>query len=47
MKSAATSTFDGIGQNMADMLTRGKADWADFTRSTLSMLTQILLNRRW
>lgn len=45
MKSFATSTFDGIGQNMADMLTRGKADWADFTRSTLSMLTQILLKQ--
>jgi lambda family phage tail tape measure protein len=35
MKSFATSTFDGIGQNMADMLTTGKANWADFTRSTL------------
>lgn len=45
MKSFATSTFDGIGQNMADMLTRGKADWADFTRSTLSMLTQILMKQ--
>lgn len=45
VKSAATQTFDGIAQNMADMLTRGKADWADFTRSTLSMLTQILLKQ--
>ncbi|ENT9041690.1 phage tail length tape measure family protein [Enterobacter hormaechei] len=45
MKSFASSTFDGIGQNMADMLTRGKADWADFTRSTLSMLTQILMKQ--
>jgi phage-related minor tail protein len=45
MKSFATSTFDGIGQNMADMLTTGKANWADFTRSTLSMLTQILMKQ--
>lgn len=40
MKSAASATFDGISQNMADMLTTGKANWADFTRSTLSMLTR-------
>ncbi|EBH6782472.1 phage tail tape measure protein [Salmonella enterica] len=45
MKSFAASTFDGIGQNMADMLTTGKANWADFTRSTLSMLTQILMKQ--
>ncbi|MFX4311942.1 phage tail tape measure protein, partial [Enterobacter sp. 63] len=45
MKSFATSTFDGIGQNMADMLTTGKAKWGDFTRSTLSMLTQILMKQ--
>lgn len=45
MKSFATSTFDGIGQNMADMLTTGKANWGDFTRSTLSMLTQILMKQ--
>ncbi|HAC6879130.1 TPA_asm: phage tail tape measure protein [Salmonella enterica subsp. enterica serovar Java] len=45
MKSFATSTFDGIGQNMADMLTTGKANWADFTRATLSMLTQILMKQ--
>ncbi|AST79614.1 TPA: phage tail tape measure protein [Citrobacter farmeri] len=45
VKSAATSTLDGISQNMADMLTTGKADWADFTRSTLSMLTQILMKQ--
>ena len=25
--------LDGISQNMADMLTTGKANWADFTRS--------------
>ncbi|MCX3164415.1 phage tail tape measure protein, partial [Citrobacter freundii] len=35
----------GISQNMADMLTTGKANWADFTRSTLSMLTQILMKQ--
>ncbi|ADO48131.1 phage tail tape measure protein [[Enterobacter] lignolyticus] len=45
MKSFAASTFDGIGQNMADMLTTGKANWADFTRSTLSMLTQIMMKQ--
>lgn len=45
MKSAASATFDGISQNMADMLTTGKANWADFTRSTLSMLTQILMKQ--
>ncbi|EPM0021770.1 phage tail tape measure protein [Citrobacter farmeri] len=45
VKSAAASTLDGISQNMADMLTTGKANWADFTRSTLSMLTQILMKQ--
>lgn len=45
MKSAASATFDGISQYMADMLTTGKANWADFTRSTLSMLTQILMKQ--
>lgn len=45
IKSAATQTLDGISQNMADMLTTGKANWGDFTRSTLSMLTQILMKQ--
>lgn len=45
MKSFAASTFDGIGQNMADMLMTGKANWSEFTRSTLSMLTQILMKQ--
>lgn len=45
MKSVASATFDGISQNMADMLTTGKGNWADFTRSTLSMLTQILMKQ--
>lgn len=45
VKSAAASTLDGISQNMADMLTTGKANWADFTRATLSMLTQILMKQ--
>lgn len=45
VKSAATSTLDGISQNMADMLTTGKANWADFTQATLSMLTQILMKQ--
>ncbi|MDT7459999.1 phage tail tape measure protein [Citrobacter koseri] len=45
MKSFASSAFDSMGQNLADTLTRGKADWADFTRSTLSMLTQIMVKQ--
>lgn len=45
IKSFAASTFDGISQSMADMLTTGKGNWADFTRSTLSMLTQILMKQ--
>lgn len=45
MKSFASSAFDSMGKNLADTLTRGKADWADFTRSTLSMLTQILVKQ--
>ncbi|HEI8290934.1 TPA: phage tail tape measure protein [Citrobacter koseri] len=45
MKSFASSAFDNMGKNLADTLTRGKADWADFTRSTLSMLTQILVKQ--
>jgi len=45
VKSFAASTFDGIGQSMADMLTTGKANWADFTRATLSMLTQIMMKQ--
>lgn len=45
MKSVAASTFDGMTQNLANMLTTGKAKWADFTRSTLSMLAQIAIKQ--
>lgn len=45
MKNVAASTFDGMTQNLADMLTTGKAKWGDFTRSTLSMLAQIALKQ--
>ncbi len=45
MKNVAASTFDGMTQNLADMLTTGKAKWSDFTRSTLSMLAQIALKQ--
>ncbi|MBZ8470006.1 phage tail tape measure protein, partial [Escherichia coli] len=43
VKSAATQTFDGIAQNMTAMLTGAEADWRGFTRSVLSMMTEILL----
>ncbi|EEZ0891313.1 phage tail tape measure protein [Escherichia coli] len=45
VKSAATQTFDGIAQNMAAMLTGAEADWRGFTRSVLSMMTEILLKQ--
>ncbi|WP_033806012.1 phage tail tape measure protein [Escherichia coli] len=45
VKSAATQTFDGIAQNMAAMLTGAEADWRGFTRSVLSMLTEIFLKQ--
>lgn len=45
VKSLATATFDGISQNMADMLTTGKGKWSDFTKSILSMMTQILIKQ--
>ncbi|EET1815713.1 phage tail tape measure protein, partial [Escherichia coli] len=41
VKSAATQTFDGIAQNMAAMLTGSEQNWRSFTRSVLSMLTEI------
>ncbi|EFJ2481081.1 phage tail tape measure protein, partial [Escherichia coli] len=43
VKSAATQTFDGIAQNLAAMLTGSEQNWRGFTRSVLSMLTEILL----
>lgn len=44
-KSAATQTFDGIAQNMAAMLTGSEQNWRSFTRSVLSMMTEILLKQ--
>ncbi|AEZ40927.1 tail component of prophage CP-933O [Escherichia coli O55:H7 str. RM12579] len=45
VKSAATQTFDGIAQNMAGMLTGSEQNWRSFTRSVLSMMTEILLKQ--
>ena len=45
VKSAATQTFDGIAQNMARMLTGSEQSWRGFTRSVLSMLTEIFLKQ--
>ncbi|EJB4018552.1 phage tail tape measure protein [Escherichia coli] len=45
VKSAATQTFDGIAQNMAAMLTGSEQNWSGFTRSVLSMLTEIFLKQ--
>ncbi|EMQ7670206.1 phage tail tape measure protein, partial [Escherichia coli] len=45
VKSVATQTFDGIAQNMAAMLTGSEQNWHGFTRSVLSMLTEIFLKQ--
>ena len=45
VKSAAAQTFDGIAQNMAAMLTGSEQNWRSFTRSVLSMMTEILLKQ--
>ncbi|ELB7225054.1 phage tail tape measure protein, partial [Escherichia coli] len=45
VKSAATQTVDGIAQNMAGMLTGSEQNWRSFTRSVLSMMTEILLKQ--
>ncbi|PBQ75678.1 phage tail tape measure protein [Escherichia coli] len=45
VKSVATQTFDGIAQNMAAMLTGSEQNWRGFTRSGLSMMTEILLKQ--
>ncbi|EMK7210687.1 phage tail tape measure protein, partial [Escherichia coli] len=45
VKSAATQTVDGIAQNMAAMLTGSEQNWRGFTRSVLSMLTEIFLKQ--
>lgn len=45
MQNLAGSAFDGISSNLADMLISGKANFADFTRSILSMLAQIAVKQ--
>ena len=45
VKGVAMQTFDGIAQNMAAMLTGGEQNWRSFTRSVLSMMTEILLKQ--
>ncbi len=45
MESLASTAFDGISQNMAQMLVNGKANWSDFTKSILSMLAEILIKQ--
>lgn len=45
VKGVATQTFDGIAQNMAAMLTGGEQNWRSFTRSVLSMMTEILIKQ--
>ncbi|EFG3682276.1 phage tail tape measure protein, partial [Escherichia coli] len=45
VKSVATQTFDGIAQNMAAMLTGSEQNWRGFTRSVLTMMTEILLKQ--
>ncbi|MEC5283773.1 phage tail tape measure protein [Escherichia coli] len=45
VKSVVTQTFDGIAQNMAAMLTGSEQNWRGFTRSVLSMMTEILLKQ--
>ncbi|ENB4815231.1 phage tail tape measure protein, partial [Escherichia coli] len=45
VKSVAMQTFDGIAQNMAAMLTGSEQNWRSFTRSVLSMMTEILLKQ--
>ncbi len=45
VKSVSMQTFDGIAQNMAAMLTSSEQNWRSFTRSVLSMMTEILLKQ--
>lgn len=45
VRSVAAAAFDGISQNMANMLITGKGHWSDFTTSILSMMTQILMKQ--
>ncbi|EET2438007.1 phage tail tape measure protein [Escherichia coli] len=45
VKSVSMQTFDGIAQNMAAMLIGSEQNWRSFTRSVLSMLTEILLKQ--
>ncbi|MFP1452700.1 phage tail tape measure protein [Escherichia coli] len=45
LKVLPRETFDGIAQNMAAMLTGSEQNWRSFTRSVLSMMTEILLKQ--
>ncbi len=45
VKSVSMQTFDGIAQNMAAMLTGSEQNWRGFTRSVLSMMTEILVKQ--
>lgn len=45
VKSASMQTFDGIAQNLSAMLTGSEQNWRSFTRSVLSMMTEILLKQ--
>lgn len=43
MKSAGTATFEGLSSQLTTFLTAGKSNFKDFTKSILSMLTEILV----
>lgn len=43
MKSAGSSALNGISSYLTSVLTTGKASFKDFTKSILSMLTEILI----
>lgn len=45
VKSASMQTFDGIAHNLSAMLTGSEQNWRSFTRSVLSMMTEILLKQ--
>lgn len=45
VQSVANATFDGLSQGLTDMLMTGKANFADFTKSILGMLAQILIKQ--
>lgn len=45
MRSVASATFDGLGKGLSDMIMTGKSNFADFTKSILGMLSQILVKQ--